>query len=166
MGRGHQAKHESAAPASPWGSPLTFVPIKAGWSGQLSLCHGVRDPGCQPQSHTLRARVSHGPRRGQPPRGQGNSAWERSDQTVLSQDTSSAQTQASPAGLGPWPSQAGLGSQGAGGIPRLGELLRPADQEPTRWECPRGWLPGAWGPSQRHYSRTGIMLGDKFTASP
>lgn len=83
MDRGPQAKHDSAALISPWGSPLAFVTSKAGGSGQLSPCHKIRDPVCQSQSHTLRARLGQGPRRGWPPhaapRGQGNSAQQRSD---------------------------------------------------------------------------------------
>lgn len=43
VGRGPQAKHDSAALASPWRSPFTFVTIKAGGSGQLFPNHRLRN---------------------------------------------------------------------------------------------------------------------------
>lgn len=84
--------------------PLHLSPSRQVGLGSCLPCHRVRDPGCQPQSHTLRARLGQGPRRGQPPnaasKGPGNSVQQSSDHGVLPREPAQLELRPPLSGLG------------------------------------------------------------------
>ena len=64
VGRGHQAKHDSAAPDSPGVHPSHLSPSR---QVGLGSCPPATGSEARPQNHTLRTRLSQGPRRGRSP---------------------------------------------------------------------------------------------------
>lgn len=104
MGRGCQAKHDSAAPASLWGSPLAFVTIKAGGPGQLSAPPQDQRPRVPATEPHPKGQTWPGTQRGQPPNAAskepGNSAQQSSDHGVLPREPGQLELRPPPSGLG------------------------------------------------------------------
>lgn len=119
-GRGRRARCDSLPQPAPGVHPAHLSPTRQVGLGSCPPTQGQRHK----RSHSLRARLGQGARRGQPPSaapgGLWNSAQRTCDHRALPQETGRLNARL-PCRPGQWPSRSGLGAQAAGERPSAGQ---------------------------------------------